>query len=172
MYHHVASYLSDVQSVIPYLYQTHHLIGDDVEDEDVKRVVAGIDEEPFEPALAGINPSADVIGHQESEDGGDGERQELLEGGSPVHVGSQVFREEPDDEAKEQGGSNGEIMTRHQLVIIIDKMTEDKADAEEKTAHHIAIATLYEIDDFQTFPGLPAAEQQHNQTDKEGCHSR
>ena len=172
MYHHVTAYLSDVQSVIPYLYQTHHLIGDDVEDEDVKRVVAGIDEEPFEPALAGINPSADVIGHQESEDGGDGERQELLEGGSPVHVGSQVFREEPDDEAKEQGGRNGEIMTRHQLVIIIDKLTEDKADAEEKTAHHIAIATLYEIDDFQTFPGLPAAEQQHNQTDKEGCHSR
>ena len=44
-----------------------------MEDEDIKRVVAGIDEEPLEPAFAGIYPSADVIGHQETEDGRDGE---------------------------------------------------------------------------------------------------
>ena len=101
VYHHVTAYLPDVQAVVPYLDQTHHLIGDDVENEDVKRVVAGIDEEPLEPTLAGINPPADVIGHQESEDGRDGKRQELLEGGAPVHIRRQVFREQPDDEAKE-----------------------------------------------------------------------
>ena len=73
MYHHVTAYLSDVHSVIPYLDETHHLIGDDVEDEDVECMVAGIDEEPLEPTFAGINPSTDVVSHQEAEDGRDGE---------------------------------------------------------------------------------------------------
>lgn len=54
VYHHVAANLSDVHSVVPYLNQTHHLVGDDVEDENVQRMVASIDEEPLEPSLAGI----------------------------------------------------------------------------------------------------------------------
>ena len=71
---HVTAYLPDVQAVIPYLYQAHYLVGDDVEDEDVERMVAGIDEEPFEPSLAAVYPPADVIGHQEAEGGRNGER--------------------------------------------------------------------------------------------------
>ena len=139
-----------------------------MEDEDIKRVVAGIDEEPLEPTFAGIYPSADVIGHQESEDGRGGERQELLEGGAPVHIGSQVFREEPDDEAKEKSRRNGNILVRHDLAIIIDKLSEDESDAKEETSHHIAIAALYEVDDFQPLPRLPAAEQEHDEAEEIG----
>ena len=73
MNHHVTAYLSDVQSVVPYFYQAHHLIGDDVENKDVECVIAGIDKESLEPAFAGIDPPTDIIGHQEAEDGRDGE---------------------------------------------------------------------------------------------------
>ncbi len=38
----MTSYLTDVKAVIPYLYQTHHLIGYDMEDKDIQCVVADI----------------------------------------------------------------------------------------------------------------------------------
>ena len=58
---------------------------------------------------------------------------------------------------------------RHDFAVIIDKLTEDKTNTEEETAHHVAIAALYEVDDLQSLPGFPAAEQQHDQADEVGC---
>ena len=64
---HVAANLPDVETVVPYLQQTNHLIGNDVEDEDVERVVARIDEELLQAAFVPVEPEADVVGHQEAE---------------------------------------------------------------------------------------------------------
>ena len=69
----MTAYLSYVQTVVPYLDKTHHLIGDDVEDEDVQGVVACIDKEALAPSLAGVYPPANIVGHQESENGRHGE---------------------------------------------------------------------------------------------------
>ena len=64
---HVATYLTDVKAVVPYLQQTDRLVGDNVEDEDVERVVASIDEELFQPSFVFVEPHADIISHQETE---------------------------------------------------------------------------------------------------------
>ena len=48
---HVASYLSRVKSVIPYLQQAYGLVCYDMEDEDVERVVASIGKEPFQSGI-------------------------------------------------------------------------------------------------------------------------
>ena len=57
---------------------------------------------------------------------------------------------------------------RHDLAIPIDILTEDKSDAEKEASHHVAIATLYEVDDLQSLPGLPTAEQEHDETNEVG----
>ena len=64
---HVATYLTDVKAVVPYLQQTDRLVGDNVEDEDVERVVASIDEELFQQSFVFVEPHADIISHQETE---------------------------------------------------------------------------------------------------------
>ena len=99
--YHMTAYLTDVEPVIPDLNETYHLVGDDVEDEDVERVVAGIDQKSLEDAVSAVDPSADVVGHQEAKDGGDGQREELRIGGTPVHVRRQIDGEEIDDGAEE-----------------------------------------------------------------------
>ena len=66
MNHHVAAYLPDVEAVIPDFEQTDRLVCYDVEDKDVKRVVADIGQCSFEPSFMSVEPLADVIGHQES----------------------------------------------------------------------------------------------------------
>ena len=70
---HVAAYLTGIQTVIPDLEQADGLVGNDVEDEDVERVVAQLSQESFHHLLATVDPAADVIGHQEAEQGRDGE---------------------------------------------------------------------------------------------------
>ena len=56
---------------------TDGLVGKDVEDEDVQCMVACINKELFEFAVVLIDPVAEVIGHQESQDGRNGEGEEL-----------------------------------------------------------------------------------------------
>ena len=158
MDYHVTANLSAVETIIPYFQQTDRLIGDDVEDKDVERMVAGIHQKPFEPVLSFVNPSADVEGHQEAENGRNGEREKLVEGGTPVHIGGQVFREEEDDNAEEQGGPDIGIVPGNQTTIVVDVLSENKAHTEEETTHQVAIAALHEIDDLQPFPCFPAAE--------------
>ena len=169
--HHVTANLSAVETIVPDLQQADRLIRNDVEDKDVERMVAGLNQELFEPVLSFVNPAADIVGHQESEDGRHGERQELGEGRTPVHIGSEVFREEKHDDAKEQGRPNVGIVSGHQSAIAIDILSEDETYAEEETAHHVAIAALYEIDDLQPLPRLPAAEQQHDEADEVRCRA-
>ena len=84
---HVTANLSGIEAIVPDLQQTDGLVGDDMEDEDIKGMVANIDQQLFEFTWMFVNPTAEVVGHQESEDGRDGEGQELLEGRTPVHVG-------------------------------------------------------------------------------------
>jgi hypothetical protein len=43
----MATYLTDIQAVVPYLYQANHLVGYNVEDKDIQRVVARIYQESF-----------------------------------------------------------------------------------------------------------------------------
>ena len=143
VYHHVAAYLAAIQSVIPYLHKTHHLIGHDVEDEDVQRVIACIDEEALQQILTAIDPSADIVGHQEAHQGGDGERKELYIGGAPVHIGRQVLREEIDDDGEGDRQPDAGVVVGHHRLVSIHELSEDEAAAEEEAAHHVAIATLY-----------------------------
>ena len=62
----MASYLLEIQTVIPYLYQTHHLVGYDVEDKYVQSMVACIYQESFYPCVLLVDEHTDVVGHQES----------------------------------------------------------------------------------------------------------
>ena len=169
VYHHVTAYLSRVKSVVPYLQQTHHLVGDDVEDEDVQRVVACIYQEFLDQALCAVNPAADVIGHQEAQQCGYGQREELGIGRAPVHVSRQVFGEHVDDDGEDQRHRERDIQTGCRVLIAYDELSEDESTAEEETSHHVAIAALNEIGDTQTLVGLPATEQEHQQTDEIGC---
>ena len=64
-----------------------------MEDEDIKCVIADICQRTLQPTLMTVDPLADVLGHQESKQGRYRQGEELRIGGTPVHVGSQVFRE-------------------------------------------------------------------------------
>lgn len=69
MDYHVATYLSWVEAIVPDFEQTHCLVGHDVEDKDVEGVVAGIHQESLQAIVMAVYPSADVVGHQESQQG-------------------------------------------------------------------------------------------------------
>ena len=66
MYHHVATYLSHIQAVVPYLYQANRLVGHNVEYKNVQRVVACIYSETFQPVVFLIQQQTDVVGHEEA----------------------------------------------------------------------------------------------------------
>ena len=168
---HMTADLSWVEVIVPDFQKADHLVGDDMEDENVEGVVACIDKETLEPILSFIDPSADVEGHQESEDGWNGERQELVEGGAPVHIGCQILREEENDDAEEQCRPYVCIIVGHPSLPAVNILSEDESHAEEETAHHVTVAALNEINYLQPLPGLPTAEQQHDDTDKIGDSS-
>ena len=73
VYDHVATNLSRVEVIVPDFQEADGLVGDDMEDEDIERMVAGVDQELFEPVVVFIEPAAEVIGHQEAENGRYGE---------------------------------------------------------------------------------------------------
>ena len=93
MDHHVTTDLSGVEAIVPDFQQTHRLVGDDMEDEDIQGMITGIDQELLDSPRMFVDPLADVIGHQKAKDGWYGERQELLEGRTPVHVGREILGE-------------------------------------------------------------------------------
>ena len=51
MDYHVTSYLVDVKSIVPYLYETDNLIGYDVEDKDIERMITCVGKELLESPL-------------------------------------------------------------------------------------------------------------------------
>ena len=63
---HVTAYLSRVEAIVPDLQQADGLVGNDMEDEDIERMVADIDEKLFESVVMFIEPTTEVIGHQET----------------------------------------------------------------------------------------------------------
>ena len=69
VYDHVATDLSRVEVIVPDFQEADGLVGDDMEDEDIERMVAGVDQELFESVVVFIQPTAEVIGHQETEYG-------------------------------------------------------------------------------------------------------
>jgi len=73
VYDHVATNLSRVEVIVPDFQEADGLVGDDMEDEDIERMVAGVDQELFEPVVVFIEPAAEVVGHQEAENGRYGE---------------------------------------------------------------------------------------------------
>ena len=91
-----------------------------------------------------------------------------MEGGTPVHVGREVLREEEDDDGKEERCPETRHVLRYPLAVGSDELPEDETNAEEETAHHLTVATLYEVDHLQTFPGLPGAEEEHEEADQIG----
>ena len=132
---HVTANLSRVEAIVPDLQQTDGLIRDDMEDEYIERMVANIDEELFDSVVVFIEPAAEVVGHQEAQDGRNGKGEKLLEGRTPVHVGREVFREEEDNAGKEQGRPESEHLLRDYPSVGRYMLLEDKADAKEETAH-------------------------------------
>lgn len=73
VYDHVATDLSRVEVIVPDFQEADGLVGDDMEDEDIERMVACVDQELFELVVVFIEPAAEVIGHQEAENGRYGE---------------------------------------------------------------------------------------------------
>ena len=73
VYDHVATDLSRVEVIVPDFQEADGLVGDDMEDEDIERMVAGVDQELFELVVVFIEPAAEVVGHQEAENGRYGE---------------------------------------------------------------------------------------------------
>ena len=106
-----------------------------MEDEDVERMVTDIDEKLFESVVMFIEPAAEVVGHQEAQDGRNGKGEKLLEGRTPVHVGREVLREDEYDGSKEQGRPESEHLLRDYPSVGGYMLLEDKADAKEETAH-------------------------------------
>ena len=106
-----------------------------MEDEYIERMVANIDEELFDSVVVFIEPAAEVVGHQEAQDGRNGKGEKLLEGRTPVHVGREVFREEEDNAGKEQGRPESEHLLRDYPSVGGYMLLEDKSDAKEETAH-------------------------------------
>ena len=102
--------LPGIEAIVPDLQQADGLVGDDMEDEDIEGMVAGVDQELLEPVVVFVDPAAEVVGHQEAEDGWDGEGEELLEGRAPVHVGSEILGEEEHHSSKEEGGPETGMM--------------------------------------------------------------
>lgn len=168
---HVTANLSGIEAIVPDLQQADGLIGDDMEDEDIESMVACIDQQSFETVVVFIQPATEVVGHQEAQYGGKWEREELLERRAPVHVGCKVFREEEYHRSKEQGEPESGIVAHDLMAVGLDILSEDKANAEEEAAHHLAVAPLYDIHHLQSFPGLPGAEQEHEEADEigDGC---
>ena len=68
---HVAAYLPPVEAVVPDLERRHEFEGDDVEDVDIERVVAAIDQEALHHALVAVEPRGDGMDHQEADGTGD-----------------------------------------------------------------------------------------------------
>jgi len=73
VYDHVTTDLSRVEVIVPDFQEADGLVGDDMEDEDIERMVACVDQELFEPVVVFIEPAAEVVGHQEAENGRYGE---------------------------------------------------------------------------------------------------
>ena len=73
VYDHVTTDLSRVEVIVPDFQEADGLVGDDMEDEDIERMVAGVDQELFELVVVFIEPAAEVVGHQEAENGRYGE---------------------------------------------------------------------------------------------------
>ena len=155
---HMTAYLANVKSIIPYLQEAYHLVGADMEDEDVERVVTDVDQRPLQPSLTTVNPQADVISHQESKQSGHGQRKELRECRTPVHVGYQIYREKVYDGAKDDGGPKLGMMTRDELAVFVNVLPEDETAAEKEAAHHVAIATLNQCDHIQSLVCFPSTE--------------
>ena len=132
---HVTANLSRVETIVADLQQTDGLIRDDMEDEYIERMVTDIDEKLFESVVMFIEPTTEIVGHQEAQDGRNGKGEKLLEGGAPVHVGREVFREDEYDGSKEQGRPESEHLLRDYPSVGGDMLLEDKADAKEETAH-------------------------------------
>ena len=163
---HVTTDLSGVEAIVPYLQQANGFVGDDMEDEDIEGMVACIDQQLFESVVVFIQPATEVVSHQEAQYGWEWEREELLEGRPPVHVGCEVFREEEYHCSKDQRDPEPGVVAHDLFAVGLDILAEDKADAEEEATHHLAVATLDDIHYFQAFPGLPGAEQEHEEADE------
>ena len=73
VYDQMAAHLQPVEAVIPYLDEAYGLERHDVEDEHAEGVVAAIDEEAPQGVVPAVDDGADVVGHQEAENGGDGQ---------------------------------------------------------------------------------------------------
>ena len=165
---HVAANLTGIEAIIPDFHQTDSLVGDNMEDEYIEGMVASINQPLLNSPIVFINPAAEVMGHQKTEDGRDGQREELLERGTPVHVGCEILREKVYHSCKEQGCPESG-MTAHDLCTVGSyELSENKANAKEKAAHHLSIAPLYDIYDLQSFPGFPGTEQEHEYADEVG----
>ena len=70
----MTAYLLDVKSVVPDFHQTYNLIGHNVEDEDVKGVIARVNKKTFQTTLVSVDPHTDVISHQETKQSGQRQR--------------------------------------------------------------------------------------------------
>ena len=165
---HVAANLTGIEAIIPDFHQTDSLVGDNMEDEYIEGMVASINQPLLNSPIVFINPAAEVIGHQKTEDGRDGQREELLERGTPVHVGREILEEKVYHNCKDQRYPKSGVIAHDMCAVDAHILSEDKTYAKEKAAHHLSIAPLYDIYDLQSFPGFPGTEQEHEYADEVG----
>ena len=166
VYDQMAAHLQPVEVVIPYLDEAYGLERHDVEDEHAEGVVAAIDEEAPQGVVPAVDDGADVVGHQEAENGGGGQGQDLVEAGAESHA-----RGHPSAE----GPHCGRIEQREppRLRDAPQCVAQQKADAKEETAHEVAVAALHEGDDAQLPRRLPEQGQiegrHHRRPHSDGC---
>ena len=122
-----------------------------MEHEDGQCVIAAEHQEALDDTIVPVEPGGDIVGHQESADGWDGQTQELDERGAPVHVRCQVLGIESDDDSKYNGHP-----PRHAIVLF--PFTEQESHTKEECAHDFTIAPLYEGDNAQSLRGLPGCQ--------------
>ena len=158
---HVAAYLGPIHTIVENLQGADHLEGDDVEYEDDEGVVAYVDEDTLDPIVEAVDKGGDVVGKQASAEGWKGQREELLEGGTPVHVGRGIDGEEG------YNGKEYDVVPPAGTVEVLP-LTEEEARCEEEAAHDVAVAALNEVDHLEVLSGLPAGKQQHRDADGQG----
>ena len=79
VYHHVATYLARVESIVCDFHHTHHLERNDVEHIDVERHIAAMHKHTLEPPLAAVDKARNLMRNEESCHSGEWQRSHIAD---------------------------------------------------------------------------------------------
>lgn len=133
--HHVAADLLEWQVIPPYLQQADGFEGEDVEDEDVERVVADEYQQTLQRGFPAGDQGRQIVDGDEACDAGQREREEILVFGTVVHP-----REAHVAGKKEKKKTQAREPSAFRYTIIV--YSENHAGAEEEYSPRLTPASV------------------------------